>query len=148
MYSKILIATDGSELADKALAHGLSLAKSLGSQVVIVTVTEIWSAWAMSYGDGINAGEAIAAYEEAEAKYAKEVLDAAGERARNAGLDFELRHVRDMRPSDGIISVARASGSDLIVMASHGRRGVNRVLLGSQTNEVVTRSEIPVLVVR
>jgi len=148
MYSSILIATDGSELADKALEHGLSLAKRFGSKVLIVTVTEMMSPWGLSDEYGLGAAAAIEAYEAAETEYAKKVLGAAGEQARKDGVAASLRHVSDRRASDGIIEAALDAKSDLIVMASHGRRGLNRVLLGSQTSAVLALSDIPVLVVK
>jgi len=148
MYSKILIATDGSDLADKGLDHGLALAKATGASVVIVTVTEIWSGLAIAQNDGQNAAKAIEVFEQAATDQAKAVLDAAAARARSAGIEPEVRHVRDRRPGTGILDTARDTAPDLIVMASHGRRGLNRVLLGSQTVEVLTHGTIPVLVVR
>ena len=148
MYRKILIATDGSELADRALEHGLGLAKAVVAEVVLVTVTEMWSALEMSRQAANDALHAIDAYESIEAERAKRILATGAERAGTAGVSFETRHVSDRRPSEGILYAARETGCDLIVMATHGRRGVNRVLLGSQTNEVVTHSEIPVLVLR
>jgi nucleotide-binding universal stress UspA family protein len=148
MYKKILIATDGSDLADKALEHGLALAKTVGAKVVLVTVTEMWSALEMSREAGKKVLQAIETYEKAEAERARSILTAAAERAETAGVGWETHHVSDRRPSEGILDAARETGCDLIVMATHGRRGVNRVLLGSQTNEVVTHSETPVLVLR
>lgn len=148
MYRKILIATDGSELANRAVDHGLALAKAVGAEVLFVTVTEMWSALEMSREAGKKVLHAIETYEKVEAERAASVLSAAMERAGTAGVQAGTRHVSDMRPSEGIIGAARESAADLIVMATHGRRGVNRVLLGSQTNEVVTHSETPVLVLR
>jgi nucleotide-binding universal stress UspA family protein len=148
VYRKILIATDGSGLADRALEHGLALASAVGAEVVLVTVTEMWSALEMSREAAKNILHAIETYERIEADRARSILAAAGERAGKAGIVFETRHVSDRRPSEGILDAAQETGCDLIVMATHGRRGVNRVLLGSQTNEVVTHSEVPVLVLR
>lgn len=148
MYKKILIATDGSDLADRAVEHGLSLAKAVGAEVVLVTVTEMWSALEMSRDAAMDARHAIEAYEKIEAGRAKSILAAAAERAAKAGVGCETRHLSDSKPSEGILEAAQKSDCDLIVMATHGRRGVNRVLLGSQTNEVVTHSPVPVLVLR
>jgi nucleotide-binding universal stress UspA family protein len=148
MYGKILIATDGSELADRAVEQGLALAKALGARAVLVSVTEMWSALEMSRQAARDALHAIETYEKIEAERAARILAEAAERARAAGVAYETVHVNDSRPSEGILHAAREHGCDLIVMATHGRRGVNRVLLGSQTNEVVTHSEIPVLVLR
>lgn len=148
MYKKILIATDGSDLADKALDHGLALARTVGAEVVVVSVTEMWSALEMSRQAAKDALHAIETYEKIEADRAKMILAAGAERAGKAGVRCETLHVSDRRPSEGILYAARETGCDLIVMATHGRRGVNRMLLGSQTNEVVSHSELPVLVLR
>lgn len=145
MYKHILIATDGSDLSDKALNQGLALAKPLGAKVTIVTTTEPW--------DAVIVGEVavvlpVEKYEETAAANAKSILDRAQVAADQAGVAVELQHVSDRHPAEGILEAAKAKGCDLIVMASHGRRGFSRMVLGSETNEVITHSEIPVLVVR
>jgi len=148
MYKKIMIATDGSELADKALLHGLGLAAAVGAEVVVVTVTEMWSALEMTREAIRASNHAIETYEKIETERAERILRAARAKAENAGVSCETRHVSDQRPSEGILDVAQETGCELIVMATHGRRGMNRILLGSQTSEVVNHSKIPVLVLR
>lgn len=148
MYKNILIATDGSKLAGKAVQHGLQLAKALGASAVVVNVTEMWSPLEIAREAESKVRGAIDAYEAAAADHAKEILDVAATEAATAGVTIETVHVGDRHPSDGILEAARDHGCDLIVMATHGRRGLNRMMLGSQTNEVVTRSNIPVLVLR
>jgi len=149
MYRKILIATDGSELASKAIDHGIMLAKATGASVIFVTVTEIWSAIEMA-ADAVNktASNSMAKYEEMAAHSAQTILAAAKAAAQSAGIECEAIHVPDRAPAQGIIATAGDQGCDLIVMASHGRRGLNRVVLGSQTVEVLSYSKIPVLVLR
>ena len=149
MYKHILIATDGSELADRALAHGLALAKELKAPVTVVTVTQLWSALEMAQEAGIKANlNPVRQFEDMMAASAKVILDAAADRAKVAGVTCELVHVPDRHPAEGIIAIAETKSCDLIVMASHGRRAVGRVLLGSQVNEVLAHSKVPVLVVR
>ncbi|MCC6888998.1 MAG: universal stress protein [Hyphomicrobiales bacterium] len=148
MYKSILIATDGSELADKAVVHGVGLAKLHQAKVTLVTVTEIWSAFAMAHDYDQHKRDPIGQYEAMAAEGAKRVLDKAAAVAREQGVECRLMHVPDKRPADGIIEAADEIGADLIVMASHGFRGLNRMLLGSQANEVVTRSKVPVLIMR
>jgi nucleotide-binding universal stress UspA family protein len=149
MYKHILIATDGSELAGRALAHALALAKELKAPVSVVTVTQLWSAPEMAL---FRAGKAnfdpVRQFEDMAALSAKEILDAAAARANAAGVTCELVHIPDQHPAEGIIAVADQKNCDLIVMASHGRRAVKRLLLGSQVNEVLARSKVPVLIVR
>ena len=145
MYKHILIATDGSDLAGKALAHGLSLAKALASQVTVITVTEPWATQV--------SGEAAIAfpfedYEKAMAANAAEILSKANATANKTGVACSTVHVKERHPADGILETAKARSCDLIVMASHGRRGLTRLLLGSQAHNVVTHSEIPILICR
>lgn len=148
MYKKILIATDGSQLAGHAVEHGLGLAKSVGADVVFVSVTELWPALEMA-GD-IEGGhlEAIEIYENAAAHSARAILDEASSRASSAQVTCEIRHVKDRKPAQGILETAKLENCDLIVMASHGRRGLQKLLLGSQTAEVIALSKLPVLVLR
>lgn len=148
MYKSILIATDGSELASKAVAHGIALAKIHKAKVAVVTVTDIWSSFAMAHDYDQRTKDPIGRYEALAAEGAKRVLDNAGAVAKEQGIDCKLIHVADKRPADGIIDAAQETGADLIVMASHGYRGVNRMLLGSQANAVVTHSKVPVLILR
>jgi nucleotide-binding universal stress UspA family protein len=147
MYQKIVIATDGTKLGNKAVQHGLALAKSVNAAVTLVTVSEMWSAIQMAQ-ESISEPEAVPHYEALAAERAKLILDAATAKAKAAGVTFDARHVSDRHPAEGIVGVAEETGADLIVMASHGRRGLGRLFLGSQAIEVLTVSKIPVLIVR
>ena len=143
MYKHILIATDGSELGQKGVGQGISLARALGARATVVTVTEPFRAtgeMVFSYP--------VAEYEKAAASSAQAVLGGAVEIARKAGISCETLHVKDHFPAEGIIETANRLGCDLIVMSSHGRRGISRMLLGSQANKVVTLSDVPVLICR
>ena len=148
MYKKILIATDGSELATRGVSHGLELAKSLSLPVTIVTTTEMWSMFEMiSEAERRNINP-IEQYENNATKVAEKMLAAAEESAKNLGVSCECVHVADRDPADGILETAASKGCDLIVMASHGRRGVRQVFLGSVASEVLAKSKLPVLIVR
>lgn len=150
MYKHILISTDGSEVAQKGLDHGLALAKDIGAKVGVITVTESFPVYA-SAGAGIGAGWVpveMADYDKLQDEFAARVLTTAKQAADQRGVAAETIHIRNAQPAEAIIETAKARGCDLIVMASHGRRGLGRLLLGSQTSEVVTRSPLPVLVVR
>jgi len=144
MYKHILIATDGSDLAGKAVATGLALAKQLGAKVTAVTATEPWTA--MMVGEPAMAFP-IAEYEEVTAQSAARILGSVSDSAKKAGVPCETVHVMNF-PADAIIDTAKAKGCDLIVMASHGRRGIARALLGSQAVNVLTHSTLPVLICR
>jgi nucleotide-binding universal stress UspA family protein len=148
MYKRILIATDGSELANKAVEHGISLAKIVNVPVVVATVTEAWSSFDVAREVHQGSKNPIAQYEEIAATAAKQVLEKASQIAKSHGVICELVHVPDQHPAEGIVKTATEKGCDLIVMASHGRRGISRMLLGSQANEVVTHSKVPTLIVR
>jgi nucleotide-binding universal stress UspA family protein len=148
MYKHILIATDGSDLAQKAEAAGLALAKSLNAQASAVTVTEAWDALSMAALAERGMRNPVADYEQAVASAANRILWRVSETAKKTGVACTAVHVKDKHPAEGIIETAKASGCDLIVMASHGRRGISKLLLGSQVTKVVTLSPVPVLVCR
>ena len=149
MYKKILIATDGSELAGRALEHGLKLAKLVGAEVTILTVTEpaavVGAGYASIAGTMIDPmPELIQAQEDA----AKQVLSVAETAAQAAGVTAKTRLIDNSFPAEGIVAAAAEISADLIVMGSHGRRGIGRLLLGSQTSNVLAHSKVPVLVTR
>jgi nucleotide-binding universal stress UspA family protein len=145
MYKHLLIATDGSELAQKAVEHGLKLVEALNAQATVITVTEPQ--------DTLVAGDAITvlprdAYDETVTVSAMRILNSVKSIAKTRGQSCDTVHIKDRFPADGIVEFAAEKGCDLIVMASHGRRGLRRLLLGSVANEVVTRSTVPVLICR
>jgi nucleotide-binding universal stress UspA family protein len=148
MYKTILISSDGSELAGKAVANGLALAKSLDAKVIAVTVSEPWPPTEMAAEVERGQPHPIEDFEKAMASWAATVLEGVAAKAKDAGVTCETVHVADRHPADGIVETAKAKGCDLIVMASHGRRGVKRLLLGSVAAEVLAHSTIPVLVYR
>ncbi|MCA0342961.1 MAG: universal stress protein [Proteobacteria bacterium] len=146
MYKHILISTDGSELAKKGVDHGLSLAKNLDAKVMVVTVTEPFPVYA---GEGWALGpDDFEHYDADQIRFAQELLAPIKASADKLGVTCETRHVPNRRPAEAILDTAAEEGCSLIVMASHGRRGLERLFLGSQTQEVVSRSSLPVLVVR
>jgi nucleotide-binding universal stress UspA family protein len=145
MYANILIATDGSELGARAVEQGLALAKELHSKVTAVTVTEPWTAavsgeWAVAFP--------VEEYEKAAAANAHKILAQVAETAARAGVACETAHIKDQYAAEGIVEEAKTRGSDLIVMGSHGRRGIVRFVLGSQASRVLTHSTIPMLICR
>lgn len=148
MYKRILIATDGSELAMHGVEQGVALAAALKAEVAIVTVTEPLAdgfydppGWPAIYAS-------LEEYRQSREGAAQERLAPALEIAQQAGVSASTHHVPDRYAAEGIVETAQAQRSDLIVMTSHGRRGLGRLLLGSQTQHVLTHSKIPVLVVR
>lgn len=145
MYNHLLIATDGSNLAMRAVEHGLNLAQALNCKVTIVSVTEPWM---IPASDEEAASFPTEEYEKAAAAHATGILKEATDEAARRGMTCETVHVKDQSPAEGIVETAKARSCDLIVMASHGRRGLMQFVLGSQANRVVTESSVPVLICR
>jgi nucleotide-binding universal stress UspA family protein len=148
MYRKFLIAIDGSELAGKAIDQGLKLAKETNASVVFCTVTEMWSPAEMANEAVAGLSNPVEAYEQMAKEAAQKILDGASKAAKAAGVNSESVHVSDKAVAEGIVETTDARGCDLVVMATHGRRGIGRLLLGSETTEVLHYSKVPVLVVR
>lgn len=145
MYKHLLAATDGSELAMKGVDQALGLARALGARITIATVTEPWTT--VAYGE-MPLGFPVEEYEKNAAENAERVLVGARAAATKAGVACETVHIKDQFPAEGLIDAAKQCGCDLIVMASHGRRGLSRLMLGSQAHRVVTLSTVPVLICR
>jgi nucleotide-binding universal stress UspA family protein len=140
MYRHILIPTDGSELAEHGLAHGLALAKFLGAKVSVIFVLEPFSEMSGRFL------EAVATYAALRKEQATEVLNRVANAAKAAGLSCETIEVENAQPHQAIIAAAEEKGCDLIVMSSHGRSGLSMLLIGSVTNKVLTQAKTPVLV--
>jgi nucleotide-binding universal stress UspA family protein len=140
MYRHILIPTDGSELAEHGVAHGLALAKTLGAKVSVIFVVEPFAELTGRYL------ETLARYIELRREQAKSVLDRAANAAKEAGVSCETIQAENAQPHQAIIAAAEDKGCDLIVMSSHGRSGLSLLLIGSVTNKVLTHAKTPVLV--
>ncbi|MBR0717879.1 universal stress protein [Bradyrhizobium liaoningense] len=140
MYRHILIPTDGSDIAERGVAHGLALAKSLGAKVSVIFVVEPFSELSGRFL------EAVATYAELRKEQATSVLDHMANKAKEAGVPCETIQVENGHPHQAIIAAAEDKGCDLIVMSSHGRSGLSMLLIGSVTNKVLTQATTPVLV--
>ena len=147
MYKHFLVATDGSKLSGKAVAHAISLAKRLKARV-----TAFYAAPPMPmpmYTEGVVfEPPSKREYQEAIERDATRILDAVAARAKAAGVACGTDYAIGDAPWEAILAAAKKSRCDAIVMASHGRRGVAALLLGSETQKVLTHSKIPVIVVR
>jgi nucleotide-binding universal stress UspA family protein len=146
MFKRILIATDGSKLSNKAVNSGIALAASLDAEIVaFMAVTRYPQAY---YGGGVVlAPEEIARLEKESRNNAQFVVDQIREESHEH--DVKAITVLGRSPiAEGIINAAKKYKCDLIAMASHGRKGIKRILLGSETLDVLTHSHIPVLVLR
>ena len=147
MYHNILIATDGSVLAEKAVSHGLGLAKAIGAKVTAVIVEAPFNVFDIRESRVSHLSEEFAQHAAAIKRHASKILGQVAGAAKLVGVACDTVQVEDDHPYHAIIKTAREKGCDAIVMASHGRSGISAVLLGSVTNKVLTHTDIPVLVV-
>ncbi len=148
MYTHILIATDGSELARKGLEHGLAVAARFGAKATVLTVSEALRPAAARAAQSAGVQNAATRYDQQIADQMKDRFAFIEQRAREHDIVVDLTHEIDDVPAEAIVRFAKLKGCDLIVMSSHGRRGFQKMLLGSQTSEVLVKTTIPVLVVR
>ena len=149
MYEHILIPTDGSSVAQVGVDQGLDVARKYGSKVTAITVTEpLGGQFAYASELWAPSDAEVAAYDEAQEKMAQRILSKVRDAAVSMGLEIETIHVPWRLPARAIVELADRKGCSLIVMSSHGRTGLNRVMLGSQTSEVLSTAKVPVLVAR
>ena len=147
MYTHILLPTDGSELSKMALREGVDLAKALGARVTAITVTAPFHVLSYSYSPPMPT-DTPEQYEKNMAALATQYLDEAKKIAALAGVTCNVVHAEHQHPYQAIIDTAQNRGCDAILMASHGRRGMSAIVLGSETLKVLTHSIIPVIVYR
>jgi nucleotide-binding universal stress UspA family protein len=147
MYKHILIPTDGSEVAEKAVTAGIDFAREAGARVTLFTAVPEYEPPSES---DIMARHIVSMAEHAREseKLANGVLAHAADQARAARLHFDTAYVQSNQPWQAIIDAAKRYGCDAIFMASHGRKGLAAVWHGSQTREVLTHSTLPTLVYR
>lgn len=144
MYKHILVPTDGSDITQKAVTTAISLARALGSALHALSVKEPLAYSAISEMQPMPPQD----FFDTQDRIARQRLDAVLVACKAAGLECDAQSVESEHPWEAIIEHAKSTGCDLIVMASHGRRGVSALLLGSETQKVLTHSTIPVLIVR
>ena len=147
MFKRILVATDGSALSAKAVDKAIALAQAVGAELFALKVVHMQPE---AHWDGALNHEraAHAKLEGQQTELAQAVVDAVKASGQGAGIQVTALTVKASSVADAVIEAAQNKGCDLIVMASHGRRGLARVLLGSETQHVLTHSQIPVLVLR
>ena len=146
MYRHILIPTDGSELAQRAVPHGLSLAKAVGAKVTAVTVEHTFNVYSVPESKMNLMPKEFAAYTAHAKEHAAAILNNVAQAAKAAGVPCETLQMIHDHPYQAIINAANERGCDLIVMASHGKSGIEAMLIGSVTTKVITHTKIPVLV--
>ena len=147
MYHKILVATDGSSLSQKAVSSAISLAALTGADLIAIKVIPHYPLSYFEAGLALQAAD-VSRIEQQWADESQSVVDEVQREAQQLGVKTLTVTVKSDIVSEAIIAAARKYQCDLIVMASHGRKGVERLLLGSETQHVLTHSHIPVLVLR
>lgn len=147
MFKRILVATDGTELSAKAVDKAITLARTVGAELFALKVVQ---QQAQDHWDGalLHERETHARLEAQQTELAQAVVDGVKASAQAAGVQATALTVKAVSVADAVIDTAQTHACDLIVMASHGRRGIARVLLGSETQHVLTHSQIPVLILR
>ena len=145
MYHHILIPTDGSPLSTVAVEHSMDFARDANAKVTVLTVVSPFDAFST---DAVGLADTRADYERRARMQAAQILTDAQLKAKARGVPCEVEQLESDSPYDVIIKTADKRGCDLIAMASHGRRGVAAIVLGSETLKVLTHSKIPVLVYR
>ena len=147
MYERILVATDGSTLSKKAVASAIALAALTQAELVALKVIPRYPQSYFEGGLALQAAE-VSRVEKQWAEDGKAVVEAVQQAALKKGVKTKAITIKSDLVSDAIIAAAKKHKCDLIVMASHGRRGIKRLLLGSETQLVLTHSHVPVLVLR
>lgn len=145
MYHHILIPTDGSPLSTVAVEHSMDFARDANAKVTVLTVVSPFHVFS---ANAAELTDTRADYERRARMRAADILTDAQLKAKARGVPCEVEQVENDSPYDVIIRTADKRGCDLIAMASHGRRGVAAIVLGSETLKVLTHSKIPVLVYR
>ncbi len=144
MFKHLLLPADGSDNARRAIDKALGLARAFGSRVTAIYVIDPYTL----SGVGADFAYGQAEYLSAAAAEARSALQQASEAAAAAGVSMETQVVQAHSVSKAILAQANAIGADLIVMGSHGKRGLERLVLGSVTSQVLAHAHLPVLVVR
>lgn len=145
MFKHILIPTDGSELSNIAIENGVKFAKEINAKITGLTVTSPYHYVAV---EALLVTDTPTQYEIDMKALAERNLSVLRQAAEQAGVPCDLLHCSSEHPYEEIINTAQNCGCDVIFQASHGRRGVRALIVGSETNKVLTHSKIPVLVYR
>lgn len=147
MYQRILVTTDGSKLSNKAVSSAIALASLCKAELVALQVVPRYPQTYFEGGIAL-AGDDVKQVEKAWSDAAQKVVDGIKKTAEAKGIKTKAVVVRSDVVSDAVLSAIKKQNCDLIVMASHGRRGIKRLLLGSETQHVLTHANIPVLILK
>lgn len=147
MYKRILVATDGSKLSKKAVTSAIDLAALCGAELVAVKVIPRYPQSFFEGGIALQAGE-VQKVEKQWADEGQAVVDAVKKLALAKGVSTKAVTAKSDLISDAILATAKKNQCELIVMASHGRKGIKRMLLGSEAQHVLTNAPVPVLILK
>lgn len=147
MYQRILVTTDGSALSKKAVRSAIDLAAAVGASLVALSVVPRYPVSYFEGGVSISAAD-VSRIEKKWSEDGQAVVNAVEKAAQSAGVTVKTAVTRSDLVAESIMAAAKKHKCDLIVMASHGRKGIKRLLLGSETQHVLTHSSVPVLVLR
>ncbi len=148
MYQHILLPHDGTQLSDKALNEGIRVAKASNAKLTLIHVVAPYHVPGLAMHPSPTLREIERQHQEEQEKAARSMLESAQHSARGQGVSCDFVVCSAVSPAESIIEQAGTRGCDLILMASHGRRGVQGLLVGSETMKVLTHTKTPVLVVR
>jgi nucleotide-binding universal stress UspA family protein len=144
MFKKILVPTDGSDVSTAGALQAVPIAKTLGASMTVVFVQDPYP----YTGIGQSNAAGLQAYMAAAREHGTAAIDQISAAAKAAGVSMDTIIVEDHRPAQGIVDAAKTNGADLIVMGSHGRSGVARLMLGSVASKVLVLSPLPVMIVK
>lgn len=146
MYKNILVPTDGTDFSETAFKHAIELAKVHGARITGITVVSELRQHDSIEGHTLE--DVQTDFKSLTEEHAKQALEPLAAAARAAGIEPDLHYFRNVTPNEGILMAVKNHGCDLIVMATHARRGISAMLLGNETQKVIAESPVPVLVVR
>ena len=147
LYQHLLVPSDGTQLSAQALEQAIALAKILGAKLTLLHVQPLLPVSLMGMGDLLDPATVVSLSANAE-RVSERILREARAAASREGLEIEAEVLKQDLPFRAIVDAAKRLGCDLIVMASHGRKGLSSLLLGSETQRVLLHASVPVLVVR
>lgn len=153
MFTKILVPTDGSPLSDKAVNAALELAGQVGASLVVISVAEPYrfippASAGMIYDPSLYSDELQHRFDQHSQEQAREIVEKVVEAARSRGIACEATTPMSLDPYEEIVSAVDKYGCDAVFMASHGRKGLNKLFLGSETQKVLSHTSVPVMVFR
>jgi nucleotide-binding universal stress UspA family protein len=147
MYRHILLPTDGSKLAHRAVTHGLSLAKAVGAKVTALVIEPTFNVYDVPSSKVHQMSSAFAEHAQHAKLHAAQILIGVADAAKGSNVPCETVQMVHDHPYEAIVATAKEKGCDLIVMASHGRSGIAGIVLGSVTTKVLTHTSVPTLVI-